>query len=120
MTPRQIGAVVLAVLLVLGVLSVVGFVKDPFGWRKGQLTEAKAQAVTATKQAETNQAGAVINDRRARNTQTAYSKSEEARRAIQTPDYDAALREYGAGIDRVREAGRSGLAEPDGERPGAG
>jgi hypothetical protein len=95
-------------------------------FRVGRLSDdlktERARLETQTQQAEVNQAGAQINDRRSTNTRTAYQHSEEAQRAVaEAPDYDAALREFGLGIDRVREAGRASVTgKPDGRGSDAG
>jgi len=56
-----------------------------------------------------------INDRRAANTAHAHAQAQEGRHAIEiAPDLDAALAEYGAALERVRQSGHAPVAEPDG------
>lgn len=52
MTPKTIAAAIVCALLLVGVVSVIGFISDPFGWRRHQVQVAHARAVHAEQQAQ--------------------------------------------------------------------
>lgn len=116
-SPLKIGLTVLvgAVLLV-GVMR-LGQALNPLNWFKPKVETVQAQLQVQTQQAESNAAGAAINDKRAGNIDTIRRTGQEARHAVQqTEDYDARLGVYLDRLDRLRDASAApiGDVEADG------
>lgn len=114
---KAIGKVVLAVVaaavVVAGVYTVAGKITDPFGWKKAKVEKVEGQAVTSGQQAASNAAGAAIGDRRATNVAKIDKTAQEARNAVHdAEDYDAALRGYLDGLDRLRRDGAAPVTDP--------
>lgn len=105
---KVFGAVVLAIVLLAGLGWVVDQVRHPFGLGRNALPAAKAEAAVNGQQADINAAGAAINDSRAANLAKIHKTAQEARHAVQqTTDHDARLREYLAGLERLRRDGEA-------------
>jgi hypothetical protein len=105
------GALIGAVVVLAGVAKVADFVRHPFGLGKNALPEARAEAKVNGQQAQINAKGAAINDSRATNIARIHQTATEARHAVQqTTDHDDRLRQYLAGLDRVRHDGAAPIA----------
>lgn len=116
-TLKVVAGLVAIALLLIGGGAVVDWFKHPFGIGKNALPEARAEAKVNGQQAKINADGAAINDSRAGNIARIHQTATEARHAVQqTTDYDARVRQYLDGLDRVRDDGRAPIAadQPDG------
>ncbi len=110
---RGILAVVVIGAIVVGLITAVRWANDPFGLGKKHLATVETKAVANGQQADSNAAGARINDVRAGNVANIHKTGQEARNAVaQSTDPDDAIGDYLAGLDRVRDAGRARVTDP--------
>lgn len=110
---RWIGRGAVAIIVVVGVLALVHWVGDPFGWVERRLENAEASAAVNGQQADSNAAGAAINDSRATNVANIKKTAQEARHALATtPDHDDRLRLYLDALDQLRRDGAAPIADP--------
>jgi hypothetical protein len=111
---RGLLAVSIVVVAVVGLITAVRWVNDPFGLGKAHVAKVETQAVVNGQQAASNAAGAAINDQRATNVAKIHKTGQEARDAvIQSTDPDDAVGDYLDGLDRVRNDGRARVSDPE-------
>jgi len=109
MTPKTIAAAIVCALLLVGVVSVIGFISDPFGWRRHQVHVAQARAVHAEQQAQLATETTRVIEHTVTHQVVVTRQAEEAVHDVQVaPGADAPIPvavhdAWLAGINRLRE-----------------
>ena len=124
MTPKTIAAIAVGAIILISVISVIGFISDPFGWRRHELHVAQARAVHAEQQTQLAQATTRVIEHTVTRQIVITRQAEEAVHVVQTaPGADAPIppavrAAWRDGINRLREPAPAADDQHPGDAPG--